>query len=208
MSDTLFTSDLHFRHKNIIAYTDRKNLFCADPAQEPTADDVERMNEAIIEIWNKQVKPDDTVVHVGDFCFGGFEVTKGFIRRLNGKKRFVLGNHDDRKHWGKIAAESDLGIDRIYFGDGAQMNVEDRRIILSHFPYYVWDKFGHGTWNLCGHSHGSAPDAPKKQLDVGIDNKYKLTGKFELWTFEEIREILDQKHNHAVDHHTDKTNYA
>jgi len=86
------TSDLHLGHFNIIEYTKRpfKTL--------------EEMNGEIIRRWNERVKPNDTIIHLGDFCFknspGGKEGEgQGinalyYMSRLNGNKVFVKGNHD------------------------------------------------------------------------------------------------------------------
>ena len=52
-----FTGDSHFNHTNIIKYTDR-------PFK-----DIYHMNETIIKNWNERVKDEDTVFHLGDFCF-------------------------------------------------------------------------------------------------------------------------------------------
>ena len=63
------------------------------------------MNDVLIRNWNSRVKPEDTVIHNGDFCFkntpGGKEgegavgVNAGdWIKRLNGHIVFVRGNHD------------------------------------------------------------------------------------------------------------------
>lgn len=76
-----FTSDYHLRHSNIIRYCDR-----------PFAD-VDEMNETIIEKHNSKVKPEDTVLFLGDFSFGS---RQPFLDRLNGKYVFIRGNHDDK----------------------------------------------------------------------------------------------------------------
>lgn len=71
---TFFTSDTHFGHANIIR-------FCKRPFE-----NVEEMNEALIENWNKVVSDDDTVFHLGDFAFGGSNVWKEIIPRLKGSE--------------------------------------------------------------------------------------------------------------------------
>lgn len=74
------TSDLHFFHKNIIAY-----------CQRPFAD-VEEMNEVIIKNWNEVVKKDDMVYVLGDFSFCSREMVKELVLKLNGRKILIAGN--------------------------------------------------------------------------------------------------------------------
>ena len=81
-------SDTHFNHQNIIH-------FCKRPYE--TA---KEMNEKLVENWNSVVKPGDKVYHLGDvYMGGGFarEDTMALLKSLNGKKRLVLGNHDNGK---------------------------------------------------------------------------------------------------------------
>ena len=49
------TSDTHFGHANIIKY-------CNRPFPDPAI-----MDKAIIDRHNEVVKPEDTVIHIGDF---------------------------------------------------------------------------------------------------------------------------------------------
>jgi calcineurin-like phosphoesterase family protein len=65
---------------------------------------VEEMNNSIIRKWNERVKPFDTVIHLGDFCFrnslggkegeGGLNNAQSWRAKLNGSIVFVKGNHD------------------------------------------------------------------------------------------------------------------
>jgi calcineurin-like phosphoesterase family protein len=83
------TSDLHISHAKIIIY-------CNRPFK-----DVEEMNETIIRNWNKVVKEDDIVIHVGDFCFKGGN-GKNWLSRLNGSKIMIKGNHDTTSSYDAI----------------------------------------------------------------------------------------------------------
>lgn len=88
MTDKWFISDTHFFHENIIR-------FCSRPFK-----DAESMNESMIEEWNKLVKPQDKVYHLGDvgLGFGGNDnKLANLLRRLNGHKRLIVGNHDNLK---------------------------------------------------------------------------------------------------------------
>ena len=51
----LYTSDLHFGHKNVIEFDHRP------------FHDVNEMDHLMIESWNSRVQPDDTVYILGDF---------------------------------------------------------------------------------------------------------------------------------------------
>ena len=87
-----FTADCHFGHSNIITYCNRP------------FDGVDKMNSALIRNWNERVKPEDTVFHVGDFCFkntpggkygeGQMVTAATWEKKLNGKIIFIQGNHD------------------------------------------------------------------------------------------------------------------
>ena len=77
-----FTSDTHFGHKNII------NL-CNRPF-----DDVTHMNEMLVVNWNKVIGQDDTVYHHGDVALGTIHESLQYIKRLNGTKIQIIGNHD------------------------------------------------------------------------------------------------------------------
>lgn len=88
MAEKWFISDTHFFHANIIKY-----------CQRPFAT-AEHMNEHMIEHWNKLVKPQDNVYHLGDVGMG-FKGEDGklaaLLMRLNGHKRLIVGNHDNLK---------------------------------------------------------------------------------------------------------------
>ena len=78
---TFFTSDQHFRHFNIIRLSHR-----------PFAS-ADEMDEAMVAKWNAKVKADDTIYVLGDLFFRSANV-EPILKRLNGRKHLVLGNHD------------------------------------------------------------------------------------------------------------------
>lgn len=89
-------SDTHFGHTNIIrfetdgelirpGYTTDDNSFVSFLGQ-----DIAVHDEALIQRWNERVNPGDKVYHLGDFG-----KPLDIVKRLNGRKRLILGNHDD-----------------------------------------------------------------------------------------------------------------
>lgn len=85
-------SDTHFGHTNILNFTDQQSGLKVRNFY-----DVHHMNEHMIDRWNAVVKPGDKVYHLGDVFFGDKEAFKKLWPRLNGRKRLVVGNHDDVK---------------------------------------------------------------------------------------------------------------
>lgn len=164
-----FTSDTHFGHENILR-------FCQRPWNNIDAHD-----KALIDNWNYVVKPNDTVFHLGDFCFGGYPKWKEIREQLNGHIILIVGNHDDKN---RIA-----GIDSLFDYVTYQMRitVDGRTVYLNHFPFLC---FAHGdpalyrsnalSYNLYGHVHsgpyytgsdkGRLQYCYPTQYDVGVDN--------------------------------------
>ena len=106
-----FTADYHLNHANIIIYCNRHQLRDGDlnelgrwKSREISKERVEEMNQMIIKNHNERVKPDDVVIHNGDFCFknsiggklgeGESTSAKELEKQLNGKIIMIEGNHD------------------------------------------------------------------------------------------------------------------
>ena len=93
MTKTFVISDTHFNHAPILEFKD----YIGKPVRD--FDSVDQMNEAMMDNWVSVVGPNDTVIHCGDVLFGMDKVewmTANF-NKLPGKKRLVVGNHDNVK---------------------------------------------------------------------------------------------------------------
>jgi len=90
--DIWIISDTHFRHANILKFTDSTT---GDLVRGDRFADVDAMDEHMIEQWNSVVKQGDIVYHLGDVVMGDKEWFKKNWPRLNGSKRLIVGNHDD-----------------------------------------------------------------------------------------------------------------
>ncbi len=161
-----YTADLHFGHANIIEYDNR-------PFK-----DVDEMDRALIEYWNKRVQPNDIVYIVGDFCFRSGHPADWYLRQLKGWKYLVVGNHDKPVLTNPDAVKLFEGIEQI-------MDVQDgeKRITLCHYPIAEWNSYFHGSWHIFGHIHNNKNEAyedmkkKKQALNAGcmINNYMPVT---------------------------------
>lgn len=96
MKNKWVISDTHFGHKNIIKFTKPDGTpirpgFTREPTRAFTRfKDIQHHDETLIERYNALVAPNDDVYFLGDF---GHPIE--IANRLHGKKRLILGNHDD-----------------------------------------------------------------------------------------------------------------
>lgn len=173
-----FTSDTHFGHAKISAYSGR-------PFR-----DVAEMDQALINNWNERVKPGDTVYHLGDFAFvRDTEDAERYIDHLNGQIHFIRGNHDHKQ------TRKAKGFVEIL--DYKEIKVGEQHIVLCHYPMMVWNKHHHGSWMLHGHCHGNLKGQQNRRIiDVGVDpQKYKPV------SFEEVQVMMKDREFIPVDHH-------
>lgn len=130
MTNTWFTSDHHFGHKNILEF---------EPIARPFKD-LNEMHEVLIERWNKMVAPDDKVYYLGDFAFG--KQNLAIAARLHGYKYLVMGNHDTYE------AREYLKYFNRLFGMTFW-----HKCILSHVPVHPNNLVSRSILNVHGHLH-------------------------------------------------------
>lgn len=173
-----FTSDTHFGHRRIIELSNR-------PFK-----DITHMNEMIVRNWNKVVDHEDTVFHLGDVALGPIHDSLSYIRRLNGTKILVLGNHDRPfmvkekgqekvDEWTQVYRDNgfaEVAQHWAIFADGVAAH-------MSHFPYdgdsHDGDRFederlpDDGMILIHGHTHKDEVVSRSKkgtlQIHVGVD---------------------------------------
>lgn len=145
-----FTSDTHFGHTKVIEYCNRP------------FETVEEMDAELVRRWNDCVQPGDEVWHLGDFAFRGRQYQEALIPQLAGNVHLVLGNHDAR-----MAA----GVKKMFASvhDYREIDLEGRKVVLSHFPFERWNKMHYGSWHLHGHCHGTLKREVPGRTDVGVD---------------------------------------
>lgn len=198
------TADLHLGHENVIEYTDR-----------PFAS-IEEMDARIIANWNAVVKPDDTVLLLGDFFFGNPVRIKTIMGELNGIVHLARGNHDKKwlrqKGWASyFASICTLAEIRVF-----DKTIErEQPITLCHYALRTWNQARYGAWNLHGHSHGTLPPIGK-QMDVSIDACARRFAQAQVFvnadgqfkpeyyrpiSYAEVRDFMATRTFTKVDHH-------
>lgn len=145
------------------------------------------MDEELIRRWNAKVKPNDTVYHLGDFAMGK-NSTPSILKKLNGNKHLIWGNHDSNQvrrdpHWKSSQPYLELTLGGHF-------------IVLCHYKFEVYNRHHYGALQFYGHSHGSLP-GNNQQLDVGVDchDYYPITLNEAL----EVMKTLPPRKK--VDHH-------
>jgi calcineurin-like phosphoesterase family protein len=150
------TSDLHFGHANIMK-------FC--PVTRAGFTDVADMREKMIKEWNASVAPEDETFILGDFAFLPAKDAVDILRRLNGSKILVEGNHD-RKLLNDPAFRAEFKEVHQYL----RYNHEGQIVIMLHYPIWEWDQMHRGSVHFYGHVHGAKTGMEKyRARDVAFD---------------------------------------
>lgn len=145
----LYTSDLHFGHRDILAFDHRP--FCS----------IAEMEQVMIKLWNSRVQNDDEVYIVGDVFCENEKDECWYLRQLRGHKHLIKGNHDDKLLQNDRAMSYFESVHKI-------VNIMDRdkEICLCHEPQLIWDGQENGAWHIYGHVHGMLVDEYKQMRDV------------------------------------------
>ena len=168
----LYTGDNHFDHENIVWMNNR-------PVK-----DVEEMNEEMIRRWNAKVNSNDVVYILGDLFYRSSNPER-ILKRLKGRKRIILGNHDGS--W-----ISKVNMDD-YFEEvhtlGTEISDGKRAMTLCHYPLLTW-KHAKKNYMIHGHIHNdtSSDYWPLIKVRDRVLNAGADINNFEPVTFEELLE--------------------
>lgn len=154
-------SDTHFDHANIIRYCNRP------------FPSVQAMNRAMFNNWNNIIASNDLVYFLGDMSFGRHSRKEGFwLSRLNGRKVFIRGSHDQRVKNG--------GNNVLKISDKEVIQIEGVLFLLIHDAFSPavndWD-----GWIIHGHSHNNRPFLDSKKINVSVEViNYKPISLYEI----------------------------
>jgi calcineurin-like phosphoesterase family protein len=138
---TFFSGCDHFGHQNIIKLANRP------------FNSVEEMDAVLIENWNKTVKQNDTVYHLGDFAYKGSSDPASILKRLNGNIILIQGNHDPRG-WGHNYYE---------------FKENKRLFVLMHYPIEEWNGYYRGAVHIHCHTHKPELVSAERRFNVTVE---------------------------------------
>ena len=173
-----FSSDHHINHRR-----------CLEIMPFRPWKTIEEMNQGLVDNNNSVVKPDDTVVWLGDVLMGGkkHEAYKTYNNKMNGFKIWVLGNHDRGFEDKDLAIYEEFGIgkvinDNLSLSDLLHSDYLNDTVIVSHFPFLGAhsEEFDNKYEACCpiddgksilfhGHTHQQVPMVRSRMISVGVD---------------------------------------
>lgn len=167
MTNIFFTSDAHLFHDNI-------RRFCGRPYY-----DIEDMNSSLINNWNSVCDKNSVVYFLGDFALkcSHIQVQK-ILSQLNFHTLyFIKGNHEKA-----FSSWYNQYVQNKYTLSGRVMllpplyetKIEDKHVVMCHYPLDSWNKQRYGSYMLSGHCHGNnkrtnPATSDANMVDVGVD---------------------------------------
>jgi calcineurin-like phosphoesterase family protein len=163
---------------------------------------------------NAKVKEDDFLYFLGDgFLNATDEQVLEWFSRINCKNiNYIYGNHESnifriyRQAVLEKYGDSEIEVypmrfnNVVFLGNYQEIYIGKKLIVLQHFPIKTWNNNSRNSFHLHGHSHNTDksrnPEHPMgKCLDCSWD------WKKDIWSFEEIEDVMSTKEMQIFDHH-------
>jgi calcineurin-like phosphoesterase family protein len=199
---TYVTSDTHFNH---------------DPKWENPIwklrgfNSAKEMTDGLIDNINKVVRPNDNLLHLGDFCLNtNPSQFEELLSRINCQNIYLQWGNHPNSHYKNVyrplvkkilgdnyTEDSEIYPLRyrniIYIGNYNEVVLNGTFCVLFHYPISIWNEIKHSALHLCGHSHHNYPPTQVtslsgKVLDVGVDGHDNMP-----WSIPEIVEVMKKK---------------
>ena len=138
--DEMVVADLHFSD-DVVRKLNR-----------PQFNNVQEMDDYLVKKWNKVVSKESVVWVLGDV---GTKKGCSNVKRLNGHKKLIVGNHDEEMFMDKngrvdkealIKFYTEMGFEEIHF----YPVYYNENVVLSHEPQLINSEY---TINIHGHTH-------------------------------------------------------
>jgi calcineurin-like phosphoesterase family protein len=217
-SKLFFTSDTHFFHSKLL--------------EQRGFETIEKHNETLINNWNNAVRPQDHVIHLGDFVLGAGEKSKeaclDLFEKLNGTIHLLWGNHwagvrNIYKNCINTQFHLDPDVYELYpvwyknkvkfVGNSILAHVKtpgaglrNYFVFCSHYAHRIWIDCQKGVLHASGHSHASDKESNQDWPDAKRLDVGVDNFNFTPLPFDKFLEIMDTKTQVILDHHDKNTN--
>jgi calcineurin-like phosphoesterase family protein len=172
---------------------------------------VTEMNDAIIKSINSSVRSTDILFFLGDFVLNCSESQfEEFLSRINCQNIYMLfGNHNSCvwnvyqrevtkwSNWNEEGLQPGAGdLDTlvpicevypfryrnvIFIGNYAEVIVDRRIFVITHYPIHSWNNQKRGSIHLYGHQHCENNPQGGRRMDVGWDRDKRPYSADEIW---------------------------
>lgn len=159
--DFFFTSDTWFGRPQILQIANRISF-----------SDVDDMNTQLIKNWNKVVKKNDIIFHLGNFAWDP-HTAREVLKKLNGQIYFLVGSADE------AILEVQHEFDNVSILDDQIIEIPESDSILCHYPLEVWNGKDSGTIHFHGHTVFS------HKTDLSKSNRVNVCTDF--WNYTPIK---------------------
>lgn len=156
-----FVADLHFGHKNVLAFDARP------------FGTIEEHDAMLVEKWNSITEMTDDVWILGDISWHNATKTFEIFRQLNGNKHLVRGNHDS-----KLLRNKDIQKLFVEILDYKELEIgNDKSIVLSHYPIPCFKNHYYGWLHFYGHVHTSYEENIMVRCRYEMEELYNIPCK-------------------------------
>jgi calcineurin-like phosphoesterase family protein len=162
--------------------------FC--PGNRGRFKDVVDMDETMIREWNEEVAPEDEVFILGDVAFCNAQKATAIMRRLNGTKILIEGNHD-------VKALNDPSFRGCFKEVHKYLRYvhEGQLVIMFHYPIHEWDQMHRGAVHFYGHVHGKETGLEKyRARDVAFDATGQVVSRLDYMIADAMSGVIKSHH--------------
>jgi|TARA_R110001592_G_scaffold12762_1_gene60250 calcineurin-like phosphoesterase family protein len=152
--DFYITSDTWFGRPQILQIANRLDF-----------QTIEEMDSTLIKNWNKKVKKNDVVFHLGNFAWDPISARR-VLKKLNGTIYFLKGSQDD------ALVEVINEFPKASILSESIVELADCDLILCHYPLAVWNGKDSGTIHIHGHTVFSY------ETNLKIENRFNVCTDF------------------------------
>lgn len=181
-----FHADHHFQHKNILEFRSKET----NELLRPNFKDINEHDNTIIANHNRTVGKDDLTYFLGDVTWKTNLIATEILQAMNGRKRLVVGNHDD-VDW--LMSQKNPDGSKIFEKVYLWKYFPEHNLIASHVPLSP-DDLKRAKYNVHGHIHERVVKretySEDKPIDFIPDRRYLNVAMEQSFTPVSLEDVL------------------